>query len=186
MIRDIRHPVLAGMAMLAACGRRPATAPRPEGAAVAHFTARSPDNGKAPPRNVCWVAGEFEGDAVLGDAELTLVIPRAWAAVTRDNDKQWDDLHLVVEVSGHPFSGPVFAPLGATVPLVLRPTVDSAGPQLTTWQLHDTLRVFVPWKQSLDPRWLIFALDYQTLSYRGQRSSCGGRLGTDTLRFSSR
>lgn len=153
---------------------------------VAHFTARSPHNAEAPPRNTCWMSGEFEGDAVLRDGELSLDIPRAWIAVTRDNDKRWDDLHLVVQVSAHPASGPAYAPLGASVPLVLRPTVDSAAPQLTTWQLHDTLRLFVPWRQSLDPRWLVFALDYQTLSYKGEHASCGGRLGTDTLRFSAR
>ena len=68
-------------------------------------------------------------------------------------------------------------------PVVLRPTVDSAGPQLTTWQSSDTLRLFVPWKQAIGPRWLIVTLEYQTLSHSGQRSRCGGRLGTDTLRF---
>jgi hypothetical protein len=153
---------------------------------AAHFIARSPHNSEAPPRNTCWMAGEFEGDAVLRDGELSLVIPRAWIAVTRDNDKQWDDLHLVVEVSAHPFSGPAFAPRGTSIPLVLRPTVDSAGPQLTTWQLHDTLRLYLPWEQSVERRWLVFALSYQTLSYKGERASCGGRLGTDTLRFSRR
>jgi hypothetical protein len=77
-------------------------------------------------------------------------------------------------------------PLGRSVPIVLLPTVDSAGPQLTTWELHDTLRLFVPWKQSVEPRWLIFALSYQTLSYNGGQSRCSGRLGTDALRFSTR
>ena len=182
----LRYGVLAAVGSIVACAQRPSLAANPRAVMIAPFVARSPRNGETPPRNTCWVSGEFAGDAVLRDGELSLVIPSAWIAVTRDNDKQWDDLHLAVEVSAHPFTGPAYAPVGASVPLVLRPTVDSAGPQLTTWQLHDTLRLFVPWKQSLDPRWLIFAVNYQTLSYKGERASCGGRLGTDTLRFSAR
>ena len=130
------------------------------------------------------MAGELGGDALLRNGELSLTLARGWLAVTRDNDKQWDDLHLVVEVTRHPLSDTAWVPLGQSVPIVLRPTVDSAGPQLTTWQLHDTLRLFVPWKQAIEPRWLLFSVNYQTLSYHGAPSRCAGRLGTDTLRFS--
>ena len=68
-------------------------------------------------------------------------------------------------------------------PLILQPTVDSAGPQLTTWEPQDTLRVFVPWKQGLGPRWLLFRLNYSTLSHHGKRAECDGSVGSDTLRF---
>ena len=129
------------------------------------------------------MSGRFEGIALLREGELELVIPRAWIAVTRDNDKQSDDLHLMVEVSGHPPTGPGYPPLTASTPIVLRPTVDSAGPQLTTWQSADTLRMLVPFQQSLGPRWLSFRLGYMTLSHAGKRAECDGTLGTDTLRF---
>lgn len=179
-----RTAAVAAIAMLlAACVHRGPTSSPASNVMLAHFIARSPHNGENPPRNACWMSGELEGDALLQDGDLSLVVPRGWLAVTRDNDKQWDDLHLVVEVMRHPLSDTSWAPLGQSIPVVLRPTVDSAGPQLTTWQLHDTLRLFVPWKPAIEPRWLLFSVGYQTLSYRGERSSCSGRLGTDTLRF---
>ena len=129
------------------------------------------------------MSGRFKGVALLREGEVELVIPHAWIAVTRDNDKQSDDLHLAVEVARHPPVGPAYPPLTQSTPIVLRPTVDSAGPQLTTWQSDDTLRLLVPYKQALGPRWLIFGLEYRTLSYAGKSAQCGGRLGTDTLRF---
>jgi hypothetical protein len=132
------------------------------------------------------MAGRFAGTAYLRGDELELDISHAWVAVTRDNDKQWDDLHLAIEVSAHPLGDARYPPSTKSIPVVLRPTVDSAGPQLTTWETADTLRLIVPWQQSLGPRWLIFLLDYATLSHAGARAECGGRLGTDTLRFSSR
>lgn len=174
--------LLAGLA--GACvHQRAAIIPAPVVIMVAPFTARSRHNGETPPRGACWVAGELAGNALLRDGELSLSISRGWLAITRNNDKQWDDLHLVVEVTRHPPSDTSWVPLGESIPVVLRPTVDSAGPQLTTWQLHDTLRIFVPWKQAIEPRWLLFSVGYQTLSYKGERASCGGQLGTDTLRF---
>jgi hypothetical protein len=172
--------------LAAACRQHPEVLATSQPASVAPFVASSPHNAEPPPRRECWMIGRFDGVAVQHGDEMSLIIPRGWIAVTRDNDKQWDDLHLVVEVSAHPPSGPSYAPLGSSVPVVLSPTVDSAGPQLTTWQLHDTLRLFVPWKRSLEPRWLVFALRYQTLSYKGEHSNCTGTLGTDTLRFFSR
>jgi hypothetical protein len=175
--------VIAALLALAVAGcSHPAVAPAP--VVAAPFVAESPDNSQTPPRDRCWLAGRFEGDALLMNGQLALAIPRAWVAVTRDNDKQWDDLHLAVEVSAHPFSDTRWPPKERSVPVVLRPTVDSAGPQLTTWQTSgDTLRLFVPWKQTIDPRWLVLVLDYRTLSHAGVPSNCSGRLGTDTLRF---
>jgi hypothetical protein len=175
--------LLIASAILAGCRRQPRTAPAVDVATAASFVARSPNNAATPPRNECWLAGEMHGTAFLRARELELVIPRGWVAVTRDNDKEWDDLHLVVEVSAHPPGPQAWAPLGESAPIVLRPTVDSAGPQLTTWETADTLRLLVAWKPSLAPRWLFFHLNYQTLSHAGRRSTCGGTLATDTLRF---
>lgn len=152
----------------------------------AAFVARSRDESRPLAREACWVSGRFEGDALLRGAELELVMPRAWIAVTRDNDKQWDDLHLTVEVSRHPLGPQSWAPIATSATMVLRPTVDSAGPQLTTWQSADTLRLLVPWTNGLEPRWLLFRLHYQTLNYHGGRAQCDGVLGTDTLRFGAR
>ena len=130
--------------------------------------------------------GRFDGLAIIRDDGLELSMPQAWIAVTRDNDKRWDDLHLVVEVSRHPLGAAAFAPVNESVPIVLRPTVDSAGPQLTTWQSNDTLRLLLPWKRELGPRWLIFRVDYETLSHAGVSARCAGQMGTDTLHFTSR
>ena len=176
--------IVSAVGLASACVRpRPASIAVPTGTMVAPFIARSPHNGETPPRATCWIAGELAGEALLRDSELSLSISRGWLAITRDNDKQWDDLHLVVEVTRHAPSDTNWAPLGQSIPIVLQPTVDSAGPQLTTWQLHDTLRLFVPWKPAIEPRWLLFSVGYQTLSYKGERASCGGRLASDTLRF---
>lgn len=171
---------LAALMTLAAC--HPSTSPVPA-PMVARFVAESPNNGEQAPRNECWMAGRFAGTATIRGGQLELMMSKGWIAVTRDNDKQWDDLHLVVELQGHPPSDVRWPPLTHSVPIVLRPTVDSAGPQLTTWQSEDTLRAFVPWRQVLGPRWLRFNLDYSTLSHAGQRSTCEGSLTTDTLRF---
>jgi hypothetical protein len=129
------------------------------------------------------MAGRFEGTALLRERELEVVVPRAWIAVTRDNDKQWDELRLVIDVSAHPLSDVNWPPIRSSLPVVLAPTVDSAGPQLTTWQAPDTLRLLVPWTPSSGAHWLLFRLNYHTLSYHGAQKLCDGRLGTDSLRF---
>ena len=178
---ECRHLASLIFAALVACSPRSRLAPAP--ATLAPFVALSPNNSQTPPRNECWMAGRFEGTAYLHDDQLHLVIPRGWIAVTRDNDKQWDELRLVVQLGAHPLSDVNWAPWSSSVPIILLPTVDSAGPQLTTWQSQDTLRLYVPWKQSLGARWLLFRLNYSTLSHRGQRAECSGSLGSDTLRF---
>jgi len=167
-----------------ACGA-PKVAPTPATVIAARFSAVSANHGETPPRNQCWMDGRFDGVATIRDDALELSMPSGWISVTRDNDKQWDDLHLVIEVSRHPLGSAAYAPVNATVPVVLRPTVDSAGPQLTTWQSNDTLRLVLPWKHQLGSRWLIFRVDYQTLSHAGGRAQCSGRMGTDTLHFTS-
>jgi len=130
--------------------------------------------------------GVFDGVAILRESELEVEIVRGAIAVTRINDKQLDDLHLAIEVSGHPPGPQYWAPIATSPTVVLHPTVDSAGPQLTTWQSADTLRVLMPWTASPAPRWLLFKLGYRTVSYSGRRWECDGTLGTDTLRFVAR
>jgi hypothetical protein len=168
-------------ALVAGC--HPAIAPVPHAPVAAPFIVSSPNNGQTPPRNECWMSGRFEGTGYLRDNQLELAIARGWIATTRDNDKELDDLHLVVDVQAHPLSKVHWAGLGRSVPVVLTPTVDSAGPQLTTWQSDDTLRLFVPWKQQLGPRWLVFHVDYTTVSHAGRRAECSGSMGSDTIRF---
>jgi len=168
-------------AVVVACSAR--TGPAPVTFARSSFVALSPNNSTTPPRNECWVAGRFEGTAYLRDDQLQIVIPRAWVAVTRDNDKEWDELRLVILVGTHPPSDLRWPEWSKSLPVILQPTVDSAGPQLTTWETQDTLRLFVPWRQGLGPRWLHFRLNYSTLSHHGQRAECDGSLGSDTLRF---
>ena len=163
--------------------RAPRTAPIPTTVMAAPFRAVSPNHGQTPPRNECWMDGRFDGVAVIRDDGLELTMPNAWIAVTRDNDKQWDDLHLMVEVSRHPLGAATYAPATESLPFVLRPTVDSAAPQLTTWQSTDTLRLLIPWKRELGPRWLIFRAQYETLSHSGVRAGCSGQMATDTLHF---
>jgi hypothetical protein len=167
--------------VLVACTPHPATTPTPT--PVARFVAVSPNNSGTPPRNECWMAGRLDGTAYLRDDELQVVIPRAWIAVTRDNDKAWDELRLVIQLGTHPPSDVRYPEWSKSLPVILQPTVDSAAPQLTTWETQDTLRVFVPWKQGLGPRWLLFRLNYATLSHQGKRAECDGSLGSDTLRF---
>jgi hypothetical protein len=174
--------VVALLLAVAACSR-PSTSPLP--VTLTEFAATSPNNAQrmTPPRDVCWVAGDFTGTAILRPDELELVVPRAWIAVTRDNDKQWDDLHLVVEVSAHAPGPAHWGPKTRSLPIALAPTVDSAFAQLTTWQSADTLRFLVPFTRALGPRWLLFTIDYKTLSHGGRQAGCSGELATDTLRF---
>jgi len=72
---------------------------------------------------------------------------------------------------------------GRTPRVVLGPTVDSAGPQLTTWQSDDTLRLVMPWRQPVNPAWLYFTLGYTTVSYMGEITRCSGFAHSDSLRF---
>ena len=181
---EFRSLIIAALASAVACGPRPSVAPTP--ASIASFVAESPNNATEPPRNECWLAGRLEGMAIVRGHELELAIPHGWVAVTRDNNKKWDDLHLVTEISAHPLSSTHWPPVAKGRAIVLEPTVDSAGPQLTTWETQDTLRLVVPWTPSLAPRWLYFRFDYKTLSYAGRQSECDGILATDTLRFTDR
>ena len=168
-----------------ACAAHHAPAPLTSPEPSAGFVATAPNEHEPPPRDRCWMSGRFEGTALIHEGKLEVVITRGGIATTRDNDKQWDDLHLTIDVSRHPLGPQFWAPVSTSATIVLRPTVDSAGPQLTTWQSTDTLRVLLPWTPSLEPHWLLFHLEYRSLSYSHRLSMCGGTLGTDTLRFAS-
>ena len=182
-ILESRLLTLVALALGVGCTPRPVLAPAPTNAS---FVALSPNSSTEPPRDQCWLAGRLEGTAILRGNEAELIIPRGWIAVTRDNNKRWDDLHLLTEISRHPLSAQRWMPVAKAHPIVLSPTVDSAGPQLTTWQSADTIRLVIPWPSGLEPRWLFFHLDYQTVSYAGKTSTCSGLLATDTLRFMER
>ena len=125
----------------------------------------------------CTVTGRFEGAAhARGDGQqLEVAIERGWAIITRNNDKQWDDLHLRLQAS---------APIGSgSATLVLGPTVDSAGPSVTTWQSSEPFRVLVPWARGLTTRRLMFWLSYRAVGFDGRVTRCEMMMRSDTLRF---
>jgi hypothetical protein len=104
---------------------------------------------------------------------------------TRNNDKMWDDLHLRIMISGGPARRGNQRPslLGRPITLSVSPTVDTAGPSLTSWHSRDTIRVLLPWDQSLSPKWLFFTLQYSSIGPTGKRATCSTSLSSDTLRF---
>ena len=126
----------------------------------------------------CSVTGRFEGRAYpRDDGHLDVAIDKGWALITRNNDKQWDDLHLRVEASGQPDAG--------AVAIVLSPTVDSAGPSLTTWQSTQAFHVMIPWQRGFSTRRLMLWLNYSALGFDGRLTRCQVMMRSDTLRFSS-
>jgi hypothetical protein len=126
--------------------------------------------------NRCVVTGRFEVNAyVRGDGQLEVAIERGWAIITRNNDKQWDDLHLRLEATGQLGAGSTAIVLGATV--------DSAGPSVTTWQSSEPLRVLVPWERRLSTRRLMFWLSYRAIGFDGTVTRCETMMRSDTLRF---
>jgi hypothetical protein len=124
----------------------------------------------------CAVTGRFEGNAyVRGDGQLEVAIERAWAVITRNNDKEWDDLHVRLEATGQL--------AGRSAAVVLGPTVDSAGPSVTTWQSGEPFRVLVPWGRGLTSRRLMFWLRYAAVGFDGKLTRCETMMRSDTLRF---
>ena len=137
---------------------------------------REPALGTRPERDGCSVTGRFEGAAhPRGDERLEVAIERGWAIVTRNNDKQWDDLHLRLEATGQ--LG------GESATIVLGPTVDSAGPSLTSWQSQGPLRLLIPWYRALTTRRLMFWLSYSAIGFDGAVTRCQIMMRSDTLRF---
>lgn len=171
--------LIASGAALAACVPHPAIE-SPAPAAVASFVvgsaapattstlARSPDDSGR-----CELQAHFAGAARARPRELDVVLWRGWVAVTRNNDKRWDDLHLRVQTGG----------FDEERTIVLTPTVDSAGPPLTTWQAQDTIRLVLPYASGAPPRRLRFFLSYHTVGYAGRFATCEGILTSDTLHF---
>lgn len=124
----------------------------------------------------CVVTGRFEGSAYpRGDGQLEVAIESGWAVITRNNNKQWDDLHVRLEATGQLDGG--------STAIVLGPTVDSAGPSVTTWESQHGLRVLVPWSRALTTRRLMFWLSYSAVGFDGKLTRCDIMMRSDTLRF---
>jgi hypothetical protein len=138
----------------------------------------------APPGKVsrCKLAARFEGRVEQRHARLEVAMPVAWIAVTRNNDKQWDDFHLRVEAGGSPARrGQMPASTSQSETVALRGSVDTAAALLTTWQAQDTLRVSLPWADTLGPRRLLMFVEYHAFGETGARSACDAIFSSDTL-----
>lgn len=173
---------LATLALPGCAGHWGRTAPAPAiaearfVAATAPVVPRDPAVFGAPPDTTpCALASHFDGVARTRDRELEVVLSSAWVAITRVNDKRWDDLHVSVEASSEP--------LAPASTLALQ-TVDSAGPQLTTWQAPDTLRLHLPLTPGTEPGRLFFHVTYHTLGYGGRFSGCE-RMSSSALHFTA-
>jgi hypothetical protein len=109
-------------------------------------------------------------------------VPVAWIAVTRNNDKQWDDFHVSIEAGGAPASrGLMPRSTSTSETLALGGTVDTAAAPLTTWQGQDTLRMSLPWADTLSPRRIHMRVQYHTVGETGARSACDAIFSSDTL-----
>lgn len=136
------------------------------------------------PRNVsrCTLAARFEGEVRQRQGQLEVAMPVAWIAVTRNNDKQWDDFHLRVEAGASAARrGQMPTSTSRSETVALRGTVDTAAALLTTWQSQDTLRVSLPWADTLSPRRLHLFVEYHAFGETGARSACDAIFSSDTL-----
>jgi hypothetical protein len=128
------------------------------------------------------LAARFEGEMVQREGRLELAMPVAWLSVTRNNDKQWDDFHLRVEAGGSPAGRGLMPPSSSrSETLAFTGTVDTAVALVTTWQNRDTLRVSLPWTDTLGPRRLHMFVDYHAVGETGARSACDAIFSSDTL-----
>ena len=166
---------------VAGCVQHPSTSPGPPASrerasfSVAETTGSGTD---------CEFTLHLDGTAYPRSDGLELEIPHASIATTRVNNKRLDILSMQIGAGGRPApAGRMVVMRGQTPRVVLTPTVDSAGPQLTTWQLSDTLRLLMSWRRPAAPQWLYFTMGYTTVSYAGDVKSCGGFLHSDSLRF---
>jgi hypothetical protein len=130
-------------------------------------------------RPACLHATRFAGVVVPGSNDARVLISPAYVNVERRNDKQSDILLLRIEVAEPRHS----LGTGSWVEYRVGPTVDTAGPSITTWRARDTIRVVVPWARGIGARWLMFYLSYRATSYDGKVSECFAILRSDTLRF---
>jgi hypothetical protein len=126
----------------------------------------------------------FEGEVTQGQRRLELTVPVAWLAVTRNNDKVWDAFHVRVDVGGSlPGRGLMPASSSQSETLAFTRTVDTAAAQLTTWQEQDTLRLSLPWTDTLGPRRLLMFVEYHAFGEAGARSACDAIFSSNTLVF---
>ena len=187
-MRASRSPCVA-IAVLAACSqpRHPTTTAAPA-SLRATFDIGVPEPNEPMPspsplgtssRPPCLYSARFTGVVLPADNDARVLLDRASLNVERHNDKQYDALILRLEVSSqaHRFGE------GHTVEFRLAPTVDTAGPSVTTWQARDTVRLLVPWTQGAGDRRLMFFLDYRTIAHDGTMSGCSIVLRSGTLRF---
>lgn len=111
-------------------------------------------------------------------------MPVAWLAVTRNNDKLWDDFHLRVEAGESPARrGQMPTSTSRSETLALSGTVDTAVALLTTWREQDTLRVSLPWSDTIGPRRLHMFVEYHAFGETGARSACDAIFSSDTLLY---
>jgi hypothetical protein len=189
-------PIVAlAVVALAGCGpHHAAGTPAPATTLAAAFVAAGGPAELNPVRVVatssdptrCLLAGRFEGIAYPRDSQLEVVVPRGWVAVTRNNDKRWDYLHLTIELGGpRPIAGQLPTSISRSVKIVLEPTVDTAAASVTTWQASDTLYLFLPWARTPAPRRLLFWVRYHAIGFSGNSSVCDVMMTSDTLRFTA-
>jgi hypothetical protein len=189
-MRGTRIAALA-VTLLAGCRTQPTLdVPGPSPIRTASFVVAGDQRAAAASRiattqgNVsrCMLAARFEGDVTQRGDRLEIVVPVAWIAVTRNNDKQWDDFHLRIEAGGSPASrGLMPRSTSRSETLALEGTVDTAAAPLTTWQGQDTLRMSLPWPDTLSPRRIHIFVQYHAVGETGARSACDAIFSSDTL-----
>jgi hypothetical protein len=130
-------------------------------------------------RPPCLYSARFSGVVLPGQGDARILLSRAFVNVERHNDKEHDALTLRLEVAEPAHR------LGAGNPVQyhLTPTVDSAGPSITTWQPQDTIRLLVPWTGEQGGRSLLLFLSYSTIAHDGKMGGCAAILKSDVLRF---
>ena len=184
--RPLIHVLIVALTLQACAPRRvPSTVAVP--AARATFVVDVPESEDSSGRvagirhPACLHATRFEGVVIPGSNDARVLISPAYVNVERHNDKYRDMLIMRVEVAEprHALG------TGSILEYRLGPTVDTAGPSLTTWQARDTLRLVVPWAPRIGARWLMFYVRYLATSYDGKASECSAILRSDTLRFGS-
>ncbi|MDB4907739.1 MAG: hypothetical protein JWO05_2523 [Gemmatimonadetes bacterium] len=133
-----------------------------------------------PDSSRCALMAQFTGEARPRDGMLEVLLTSGSVAITRSNDKRWDDLHLRVLLSSR---SSTLGAVGDGTRVVLTPTVDSAGPSVTTWQSSDTIRLLFPWQRTLAQRWLVFSVGYHSITHDGRFTECETQAGNARLSF---
>lgn len=171
---------LLAMIQLVACAPQ---SPAPLQPAIAQRRAPFSVSATSPTGADCAMTLRADGTVYQRANDFEVVIPHASVAVTRVNDKRIDVLHMQIAIGRPSPPEQMVVMHGETPNIVLAPTVDSATPQLTTWQSDDTLRFLMSWRPTTAPQALHFNLAYLTVSYTGEVKRCTKSLQSDTLRF---